>query len=404
MRNKIQKLLLTSLTLFIFISLFISVPVKAENTLKVGWYEGEEFQEGNDGERYGYSYDYLQEVSYYTGWTYEYVKGSWAELYEMICDGEIDILCGTTYRENRLDRVLYAAKPIGTLGSYIISVNERVDNKISSLKFLDGKIVGLAEGSFQLTIWEAYLNKLGIHATMIPLKCSNKEAASKMKNGEIDVYMTSVLVDEYFDSAFTIRKLSEDDNYVVFNKDKPELKEGFDSAVSKIKQFHPYLQDELRSRYYTPIINSVVTDEQSAWLAAHGPIRVAYLNGDLAEENAISREVTGVLADYLAYAKGSLSNLEIKFETRAYDSVYDMRDALNKGEVDVLFPFVRSLYLGEEFGYMFSSELLSIPMMAITDQSKFNETEVHTVAVLKGDVATKWYLNERYPNWKIVEF
>ena len=50
-----------------------------EKIVRVGWYQSDMFQEGISDEQIksGYCYDYLQKVSDYTNWEYEYVYGSW---------------------------------------------------------------------------------------------------------------------------------------------------------------------------------------------------------------------------------------------------------------------------------------------------------------------------------------
>ena len=47
-----------------------------EKTVRVGWYQSDMFQEGtaDDQIKKGYCYDYLQKVSGYTNWKYEYVR------------------------------------------------------------------------------------------------------------------------------------------------------------------------------------------------------------------------------------------------------------------------------------------------------------------------------------------
>ena len=55
-------------------------------TVRVGYYEKEVFQEGaRDGAaKNGYAYEYYRKISEYTGWKYEYVYGEFSDLYQMI--------------------------------------------------------------------------------------------------------------------------------------------------------------------------------------------------------------------------------------------------------------------------------------------------------------------------------
>ena len=69
--------------------------------VRVGYYERSGFQEGMSDEdrKSGYAYEYLQKISDYTGWQYEYVYGDLAELKEKFERDEIDILAGISKKD-----------------------------------------------------------------------------------------------------------------------------------------------------------------------------------------------------------------------------------------------------------------------------------------------------------------
>lgn len=75
----------------------LALPVSAGGrgygrTVRVGWYESPFNTMDKAGRRSGFAYEYQQKIAAYTGWTYEYVEGSWPELFQMLIDGEIDLL------------------------------------------------------------------------------------------------------------------------------------------------------------------------------------------------------------------------------------------------------------------------------------------------------------------------
>ena len=97
---------------FILYITVLPLPVSAEEakskTVRVGWYEGTYNTTGADGQRRGYSYEYQQAVAAHTGWKYEYVEGSWAELMSMLKNGQIDLLGGISYTEERSTSMLFS--------------------------------------------------------------------------------------------------------------------------------------------------------------------------------------------------------------------------------------------------------------------------------------------------------
>ena len=87
-------------------AVFMSFTAKAnageEKTVRVGWFESTYCQENQLGRRSGLAYDYQQKIAAYTGWNYEYVEGTWPKLFQMLKDGEIDMLCDVSYTEEWL--------------------------------------------------------------------------------------------------------------------------------------------------------------------------------------------------------------------------------------------------------------------------------------------------------------
>ncbi|MCR4909198.1 MAG: transporter substrate-binding domain-containing protein [Lachnospiraceae bacterium] len=101
---------------------------KAE-TVRVGYYENEVFQEGaGEGEvKSGYAYEYYRKLSEYTGWEYEYVYGEFSELYQMLLDGEIDLLAGLAKREDRAGVIGYPDAEMGNESYYLVKYDEDMD-------------------------------------------------------------------------------------------------------------------------------------------------------------------------------------------------------------------------------------------------------------------------------------
>ena len=58
-----------------------SLSAAETDTVRVGYYENEVFEEGaaEGAVKTGYAYEYYRKLSEYTGWKYEYVYGSYSE-------------------------------------------------------------------------------------------------------------------------------------------------------------------------------------------------------------------------------------------------------------------------------------------------------------------------------------
>ena len=75
---------------------------KENKTVRVGYFPYANFQEGGYGEhKQGAGYEYLQKISYITGWKYEYVYGSFKECMDMLADGSYQKSVGPSgWKEN----------------------------------------------------------------------------------------------------------------------------------------------------------------------------------------------------------------------------------------------------------------------------------------------------------------
>ena len=76
--------------LYLLLALSVLLPVSAlaaetgKKTVRVGWFESAFNTTDQFGRRSGYSYEYQQKIAAYTGWSYEYVTGSWSDLMVML--------------------------------------------------------------------------------------------------------------------------------------------------------------------------------------------------------------------------------------------------------------------------------------------------------------------------------
>lgn len=89
--------------------------------LKVGWYPMEHAQEyDEEGNPCGLSYRYLQEISKYTGYEFEYVDGSFDQCMDWLKNGDIDMLFFVRYTAERASQFQYIDIPICSADSELI--------------------------------------------------------------------------------------------------------------------------------------------------------------------------------------------------------------------------------------------------------------------------------------------
>ena len=111
-----------------------------------------------------------------------------------------------------------------------------------------------------------------------------------------------------------------------------------------------------------------------------------------------------MLAEYTSYAKDCLGNRALKFYMQEYDSYDEMTQALQNCEIDVVFHAGRNPDFAEKNGYALTNTAWTYSLMAVTDEGKFDENRVYTVAVPKEKDALKQHIAFGYPQWKLVDY
>ena len=158
--------------------------------------------------------------------------------------------------------------------------------------------------------------------------------------------------------------------------------------------------------YFTLDYNQSLTGGEKSWLEEHGDIRMGFLNNDPAifSMDKETGKLTGMLAEYISYAKDCLGNQTLEFNIRGYDDYNEMLQALQDHEIDMIFYAGRNPDLAEKKGYTLTNTAWTYSLMAVTDEKYFNEDKSYTVAVPKEQEALKQHIVFSYPQWKLVDY
>ena len=138
----------------------------------------------------------------------------------------------------------------------------------------------------------------------------------------------------------------------------------------------------------------------------HGDIKIGFLNNDQAifSMDEETGKLTGMLAEYISYAKDCLGNQTLEFNIREYNDYNEMLQALQDHEIDMIFYAGRNPDLAEKKGYTLTNTAWTYSLMAVTDEKYFNEDKSYTVAVPKEQEALKQHIVFSYPQWKLVDY
>lgn len=156
-----------ALCLFILLTL-LPLPASAaelpENVVRVGTFEGTYNVLNEKGERSGYGYEYLQNIAGYAGWTYEYVISNWTDCFTQLENGEIDVLGGISYTEDRAGSMFFSDIPMGEEKYYIYTDASNPYLSAADLSSFDGKNIGVLKDHTPETMLDAWEERYGIHS------------------------------------------------------------------------------------------------------------------------------------------------------------------------------------------------------------------------------------------------
>ena len=176
--------------------------------------------------------------------------------------------------------------------------------------------------------------------------------------------------------------------------------------MRQLEQDSPFFKSDLYKKYFTLDYKQSLTGKEKSWVEEHGGIKIGFLNNDQAifSMNQETGKLTGMLAEYISYAKDCLGNQTLEFNIRGYDDYNEMLQALQDHEIDMIFYAGRNPDLAEKKGYTLTNTAWTYSLMAVTDEKYFNEDKSYTVAVPKEQEALKQHIVFSYPQWKLVDY
>ena len=369
-------------------------------TVRVGYFPYANFQEGGYGEhKQGAGYEYLQKISYITGWKYEYVYGSFKECLDMLADGEIDLLGSVSYTPERAESIDYSTYAEGTERYWIYTREEHANLADGDLKQMNGCRIGATDGSYQKELLEKWLDSNQIQAEVVICK-GYDEMIEKLDADELDALVVPALsVNSDF---IAIANIGAGDCYFGVSKSRPDLLKELNSALEEINNTETDYSSKLYARYEgKAVINYALNKEEKQWLDAHeNTICVGYLKDNLpfcGEENG---KLTGILGTVLDTVQ---EKYKITIKAVPCSTGEQMNEALQSGEIDIAGPIIQDLYTQEQFQVILTDEILDITPVVIYKGNEYRSS-LSTIAATDTSLYSELMVSFLFPDAEIKQY
>ena len=375
--------------------------IEEENkTVRVGYFPYSNFQEGSYGEhKQGAGYEYLQKISYITGWKYEYVYGSFKECLDMLADGKIDILGSVSYTPERAESIDFSTYAEGTEKYWIYTREDHTDLTDGDLKQMNGCRIGVADGSYQKDLLEKWLDSNQIHAEVVACK-GYDEMIEKLDADELDALVIPALsVNSDF---IAIANIGAGDCYFGVSKSRPDLLKELNATLEEINNTETDYSSKLYASYEgKAVINYALNKEEKQWLDAHeNTICVGYLKDNLpfcGEENG---KLTGILGTVLDTVQ---EKYKITIKVVPCSTGEQMNEALQSGEIDIAGPIIQDLYTQEQFQVILTDEIFDITPVVIYKGNEYRSS-LSTIAATDTSLYSELMVSFLFPDAEIKQY
>lgn len=391
MRKTINRILKCSIVLILglFLSIPMSTSAESEKTvLRVAFPELEGFTTiDENGNRHGLVVDYLNEISKYTGWEYEFVPTSADDMITEFLDGKFDLMGGTYYGEG-LDR--YFAYPDYSTGqSKSVLLARWDDTRISGsdLKNLNGMTIGVYDrASENIRRLREFLSMNDIECTIH--EYSNEESIDGnfyyyLEKGDVDLLLGNESEDTKIFRA--VAYFDAQPHYIVTQPNNKEVLDGLNWAMKQIVESNPNFADECYEKNFpgagTP--NVVLNLDELAYVKEKKTVMVAIPDDyhPFYCQQSDEKIHDGIVPDMLLRVS-EFSGLEFEY---LYTETYaEALQAVENDQADMVGFFLGSEQEASEHELALTQSFVSLSDLIVRNKKSSYPSSGLTCALLKG--------------------
>ncbi len=387
------------------LAVILTSRIQAEdNKVRIGYYENEVFEEGarEGAVRTGYAYEYYRKISEYTGWEYEYVFGSFGDLYQALLDHEVDLLAGLAYRE---DREAILSYPEAAMGHESYNLLKHAENEeiTSNPETMNGRTIVILD-SAMVDVLQNYLDEQKIDAQIAALP-DYEQVFEAFDNREADLIAVEGNGTYGRSDVEILCSFGYSDYYLCVNKERPDLLKELNDAQTLLRIDEPNYLNSLNEKYYPfTLFSRAFSEDEKEWIHTHDEIRVGYLEDYLPYTGTNETgEVTGLIKDVVPHLFETLGITDLQIRYQGYASYDAMLRDVDNGTVDVVFPVGGGLYFSEENG-IYQTNPVTQTTNELIFSGKYTDDTVSHFAVNENNKIHEYYVRTYFPDAEITNY
>ena len=378
----------------------LAVFAGGRGTVRVGYYENEVFQEGarEGAMKSGYAYEYYRKLSEYTGWKYEYVYGSFADLYQMLLDGRIDLLAGLAQKKERLAVIGYPQAPMGS-ESYNLVKHGSDESITANPKTLEGKTIGVLDSSMVDSL-KQYLRARGVSARVMIYK-DYPALFAAFDSRKLDVLSAESNRAAGRSDTEVLAPYGGSSYFLCVNIRRPDLLAQLNRAQTSLLVEDPNFLHRLNMKYYPKtILARAVSQTERQWVKTHRTLRIGFLENYLPYSGKDpDGRVSGVIKDIIPQILRKLG-ISLRVVYTGFASYDAMTAALAAGRIDAAFPVGGGLYFYGEDGLSPTVPVTAMPAELVY-KGDFTKRTMEHFAVNENNRIQYYFVRRNYPKARV---
>lgn len=324
-----------------------------------------------DGSYGGMDVEYLNVISNYISWDFEYVEcESWNDALDKLSNKEVDFVGSAQYSAERAEIYSYADLSSGyTFG--VIATNLGTNTAYEDFYAMKDFNFGMVKDYVRKNEFLEYLYYNGIEQPKITEYETTADMHVALDAGEIDAFVhtfTEVKEGQRLLGRFAPRPF-----YYITYKGNEDLLRELNTAIVDVKMNRPELETELMNQFYYDKFDKAVllTTEEKRFLEEKKSIRIGYLDNNYPFSYVEGGAFKGLTRDMLESGL-SITGLEIEYVLLA--DRQEARTALEDGKIDIFaFSTDREVVL-REHNLKSICDYAQVPLVLVIDKREWNET------------------------------